>query len=130
MTQRAKFDWTAYLKECGAQAAPVGAFRQSTELPDNKFKIGMKLEARDPRNSTAMCIATVVDVLGPRVALRLDGTDDRNDFWRMVDSCEIAPLGTTASINEEKNKQQPGLLLQPPFGKFAFDSYVGNVYEH
>lgn len=68
----------------------------------------MKLEAQDPRNTTSTCIATVVGLTGSRLRLRLDGSDNKNDFWRLVDSSEIQPIG-----NCEKN----GGMLQPPLGK-------------
>ncbi|KTF76932.1 hypothetical protein cypCar_00033292 [Cyprinus carpio] len=67
----------------------------------------MKLEARDPRNSTSTCIATVMGLMGARLRLRLDGSDSTNDFWRLVDSADIQPIGTC-----EKN----GDMLQPPLG--------------
>ncbi|XP_045440624.1 polycomb protein SCMH1 isoform X6 [Pipistrellus kuhlii] len=75
--------------------------------PSNEFKISMKLEAQDPRNTTSTCIATVVGLTGARLRLRLDGSDNKNDFWRLVDSTEIQPIG-----NCEKN----GGMLQPPLG--------------
>lgn len=67
----------------------------------------MKLEAVDPRNVNSICIATVVGVLGSRLRLRLDGSDNKNDFWRLVDSSEIKPVGDC-----ELNKG----MLQPPLG--------------
>ena len=67
----------------------------------------MKLEAIDPRNTTSTCIATVIASLGPRLRLRLDGSDNSNDFWRLVDASEISPIGQC-----EKN----GGMLQPPLG--------------
>lgn len=70
----------------------------------------MKLEAQDPRNTTSTCIATVVGLTGSRLRLRLDGSDNKNDFWRLVDSSEIQPIG-----NCEKN----GGMLQPPLGGLA-----------
>ncbi|XP_028598600.2 polycomb protein SCMH1 isoform X4 [Podarcis muralis] len=80
---------------------------QSYTPPSNEFKISMKLEAQDPRNTTSTCIATVVGLTGARLRLRLDGSDNKNDFWRLVDSAEIQPIG-----NCEKN----GGMLQPPLG--------------
>lgn len=80
---------------------------QSRIPPSNDFKAGMKLEARDPRNSTSTCIATVMGMMGVRLRLRLDGSDNTNDFWRLVDSSDIQPIGTC-----EKN----GDMLQPPLG--------------
>lgn len=70
----------------------------------------MKLEAHDPRNSTSVCIATVMGLTGVRLRLRLDGSDNSNDFWRLVDSSDIQPIGTC-----EKN----GDMLQPPLGERA-----------
>ena len=67
----------------------------------------MKLEAVDPRNVNSICIATVVGVLGSRLRLRLDGSDNKNDFWRLVDSSEIKAVGHC-----ERN----GGMLQPPLG--------------
>uniref|UniRef100_G3UD01 Scm polycomb group protein homolog 1 n=1 Tax=Loxodonta africana TaxID=9785 RepID=G3UD01_LOXAF len=75
--------------------------------PSNEFKISMKLEAQDPRNTTSICIATVVGLTDARLRLCLDGSDNKNDFWRLVDSAEIQPIG-----NCEKN----GGMLQPPLG--------------
>ncbi|ALC47933.1 Scm [Drosophila busckii] len=101
------FDWDAYLEETGSEAAPAECFKQALNPPTNDFKIGMKLEALDPRNVTSTCIATVVGVLGSRLRLRLDGSDSQNDFWRLVDSTEIHAIGHC-----EKN----GGMLQPPLG--------------
>lgn len=101
------FNWDEYLKENGGIPAPAECFKQAKSPPANDFKIGMKLEALDPRNVTSTCIATVVGVLGSRLRLRLDGSDNKNDFWRLVDSNEIHPVGTCESKGE---------MLQPPLG--------------
>ncbi|NXG04365.1 SCMH1 protein, partial [Sakesphorus luctuosus] len=101
------FTWEKYLKETCAIPAPAHCFKQSYTPPANEFKISMKLEAQDPRNTTSTCIATVVGLTGARLRLRLDGSDNKNDFWRLVDSDEIQPIG-----NCEKN----GGMLQPPLG--------------
>lgn len=68
----------------------------------------MKLEARDPRNFASVCVASVIATTGARLRLRLDGSDNKNDFWRLVDSSDIQPVGTC---------EQEGDLLQPPLGK-------------
>uniref|UniRef100_A0A452HFB8 Uncharacterized protein n=1 Tax=Gopherus agassizii TaxID=38772 RepID=A0A452HFB8_9SAUR len=75
--------------------------------PSNDFKVGMKLEAHDPRNVTSVCIATVIGITGARLRLRLDGSDNKNDFWRLVDSSDIQPIGTC---------EKKGGMLQPPLG--------------
>lgn len=87
------------------------ATNQSLTPPANEFKAGMKLEAQDPRNTTSTCIATVVGLTGSRLRLRLDGSDNKNDFWRLVDSSEIQPIGSC---------EKSGGMLQPPLGKKVF----------
>ncbi|XP_008578042.1 PREDICTED: sex comb on midleg-like protein 2 [Galeopterus variegatus] len=101
------FHWDKYLEETGSLSAPSECFRQSEIPPANDFKVGMKLEAHDPRNVTSVCIATVIGITGARLRLRLDGSDNRNDFWRLVDSPDIQPVGTC---------EKEGDLLQPPLG--------------
>ncbi|KAF4797889.1 Sex comb on midleg-like protein 2 [Turdus rufiventris] len=126
-----QFNWDDYLKETESVAAPLHCFRQTGKCtlpavesppdlvgqaqgdigvlipPTNDFKVGMKLEARDPRNVTSVCIATVIGITGARLRLRLDGSDNRNDFWRLVDSSDIQPIGTC---------EKKGGMLQPPLG--------------
>ncbi|XP_028937023.1 polycomb protein SCMH1 isoform X1 [Ornithorhynchus anatinus] len=101
------FTWDQYLRETCAVPAPSHCFKQAFAPPSNEFQISMKLEAQDPRNTTSTCIASVVGLTGARLRLRLDGSDNKNDFWRLVDSAEIQPIG-----NCEKN----GGMLQPPLG--------------
>ncbi|XP_057697318.1 sex comb on midleg-like protein 2 [Corythoichthys intestinalis] len=101
------FTWEEYLKETSSLPAPPSCFRQARVPPSNDFKVGMKLEAHDPRNATSVCIATVMGLTGARLRLRLDGSDNSNDFWRLVDSSDVQPIGTC-----EKN----GDMLQPPLG--------------
>ncbi|KAF0887382.1 SCML2 protein, partial [Crocuta crocuta] len=48
-----------------------------------------------------------VGITGARLRLRLDGSDNRNDFWRLVDSPDIQPVGKC---------EKEGDLLQPPLG--------------
>ncbi|CAN9507185.1 unnamed protein product [Ophioblennius macclurei] len=101
------FSWEDYLRETSSTAASPTCFKQSRIPPSNDFKAGMKLEARDPRNSNSVCIATVMGMMGTRLRLRLDGSDNTNDFWRLIDSSDIQPIGTC-----ERN----GDMLQPPLG--------------
>ncbi|XP_043106225.1 polycomb protein SCMH1-like [Puntigrus tetrazona] len=101
------FSWEEYLKETSSDPAPPGCFRQSRVPPGNDFGVGMKVEACDPRNSTSMCIASVMGLMGVRLRLRLDGSDSTNDFWRLVDSSDIQPIGTC---------EKSGDMLQPPLG--------------
>ncbi|XP_031638342.1 polycomb protein Scm [Contarinia nasturtii] len=102
------FNWDEYLKETNSEAAPPECFKQALDPPQNEFKIGMKLEALDPRCVTSTCIGTVINVLGSRLRIRLDGSDNQNDFWRLVDnSNEIHAIG---------HCERSGGQLQPPLG--------------
>jgi len=101
------FSWEDYLSETNSSAAPHTCFKQHPTPPPNDFRAGIKLEAQDPRNLTSTCIATVVATIGPRLRLRLDGSDNKNDFWRLVDSSDIHAIGYC-----ESNKG----MLQPPLG--------------
>lgn len=100
------FSWKDYLAHLGAKAAPAHCFKQNPDPPRNDFEIDAKLEALDPR-SQSECIATVVGKHGSRVRLRLDGSDSKNDFWKVVDSSNLHEIGHC-----EKN----GGMLQPPVG--------------
>lgn len=101
------FSWSEYLVENNATAALASCFCQAAEPPANEFEVNHKLETIDPRNTTSTCLGTIIELSGPRIRLRLIGTDDRNDFWLMVDSDLIHPYGY-ASKNNRK--------LQPPLG--------------
>jgi len=100
------FTWGDYLKETGSDGAPSSYFMQAIDPPSNDFELESKLEATDPR-SQSNCIATVKGKMGPRLKLRLDGSDSNNDFWRLVDSEDLHPIGYTV---------EQGQMLQPPVG--------------
>ncbi|XP_059166365.1 polycomb protein SCMH1-like [Physella acuta] len=107
LQEKQGFSWDQYLKDIDAKAAPATCFKQASTPPSNEFHKSMKLEANDPRNNTSSCIATVIDMQGPRLRLRLDGSDDKNDFWRLVDSGDLHPVGFCEQHNG---------MLQPPLG--------------
>lgn len=90
-SQPPPFDWPAYLAKTQSRAAPQSCFAQWPDPPKNEFRAGYKCETIDPRNTSSRCIATVIECQGSRVRLRLDGTDDRNDFWLMCDSELLYP---------------------------------------
>ena len=104
--------WASVPRKC--QCDPLFC-SQPHSPPPNEFKIGMKLEASDPRNLTSTCIATVVGMLGPRLRLRLDGSDNKNDFWRLVESGDLHPIG---------HCEKDGGLLQPPLGRSVWHGHV------
>ncbi|CAF3710875.1 unnamed protein product [Rotaria socialis] len=100
-------DWNSYLIETNSEAASASNFRQALNPPVNEFSVGEKLESIDPRNQDSWCIGTIIEKDGPRLRIRLDGTDDRNDFWRLVDSADIRCYGATTQL---------GGQIVPPLG--------------
>ena len=64
------------------------------------------MELEDPKRDSCYCIATVVNVIGPRIRLRLDGCSSSNDVWKLCDSREIHPIGwcKDKGFNLEKPK--------------------------
>ena len=92
--------------ETRSQPAPASCFKQALEQPKNEFQIDEKLEAVDPR-SQSTCVATVIGTLGPRIRLRLDGSDSKSDFWKLVDSEELSEYG---------HCEKTGGMLYPPMG--------------
>lgn len=86
---------------------------QSHELLVNDFQIGMKLEARDPKNNSSWCLATVIGIEGLRVKLRFDGGGNTNDFYELIDSDSIRPYGS-----------KPDEVLRPPI------SFEGNLMSY
>jgi phage tail tube protein FII len=104
-----EFNWELYLKKTNSSAAVDACFCQNAVPPVNEFKKGHKLETYDPRNTSSTCIASVIETHGPRLRLRLDGTDDRNDFWLMCDSDQLHAYGYSARL-------QPPRKIQPPLG--------------
>ncbi|XP_018370885.1 PREDICTED: polycomb protein Sfmbt-like isoform X1 [Trachymyrmex cornetzi] len=92
-----------------------------------KFKEGMKIEAIDPLNLSAICAATVMQVLEKDyIMIRIDSYDaDANGAdWFCYHSCSpcIFPIGFCA---------QHGLPLTPPKGydptTFTWDAYLAET---
>nr|XP_027205001.1 polycomb protein Scm-like [Dermatophagoides pteronyssinus] len=90
-------DWDDYLKVCPGRPAPAQYFNHHLDPPDNEFKINQKLEVSSPDSHDFVHLATVVGYMGPRLQLRLDGCDNANDFFELVDSEAISPIGTYKS---------------------------------
>uniref|UniRef100_A0A1B6E440 SAM domain-containing protein n=1 Tax=Clastoptera arizonana TaxID=38151 RepID=A0A1B6E440_9HEMI len=88
------FSWMSYLKQCRAQPAPKSLFAKSTSavLP-NQFRVGMKLEAVDRKNSSLICVASVADLIDNRLLIHFDSWGDVYDYWTDPSSPYIHPVG-------------------------------------
>uniref|UniRef100_A0A182K3H6 SAM domain-containing protein n=1 Tax=Anopheles christyi TaxID=43041 RepID=A0A182K3H6_9DIPT len=119
-SEETEFIWQRYLKQVKAEPAPVHLFGPKAfpsmhpkERNENRFQIGMKLEAIDPENSSLFCVCTVVEVRGYRNKLHFDGYPSEYDFWVNADSIDIFPPGWCQETNR---------ALQPPA------SYIGKPF--
>lgn len=63
---------------------------QRTNL--NPFKIGLKLEADDKRDTQKICVATIEDVIDMRVLVSFDGFDKSSNYWADITSPYIHPV--------------------------------------
>ena len=62
-SEETEFQWQLYLKQVMADPAPVHLFGPKAFPPtENRFRVGMKLEAIDPENCSLFCVCTVVEV--------------------------------------------------------------------
>ena len=96
--------------------------QEPTPPKENLFKVGMKLEALDPKNPLLICVATVAGVDGDKIRVDFDGYLG-SDYWCRYDSRDIFPVGWC---------YLSGHPLQPP-GKqtfafpFAASTYISSV---
>lgn len=86
------FSWSAYLnsKSIPAPSDLFMNFRQQQTY--NPFKVGMKLEAIDPKNPQLFCVCSVEERLGHRIKLHFDGFSSAYDFWVDAGSKNIFPI--------------------------------------
>ena len=70
--------------------------------------MGHKLEVTDPADPKVAYIATVDQVHGYRIRLRLDGCDSSCDIWRQAYSPDIHPVGYSDTSDQK---------IQLPMGK-------------
>lgn len=96
--------------------------QEPTPPKENLFKVGMKLEALDPKNPLLICVATVAGVDGDKIRVDFDGYLG-SDYWCRYDSRDIFPVGWC---------YLSGHPLQPP-GKrtfafpFAASNYISSI---
>ncbi|KAK6989534.1 lethal(3)malignant brain tumor-like protein 1 [Biomphalaria glabrata] len=111
-----EFNWTNYLKQIRAVAAPKSLFvNQPLSVTPSAFRAGMKLEAVDKKNSSLICVATVTDTIGDRILIHFDGWEDLYDYWCDITSPSIHPVGWCKSNGHS-------LSAPPEYGdKLDFD---------
>lgn len=93
------YEWESYLKHHNPPVAGPECFNQNTDPPVNEFQLKQKLEINSPDSFDFVHLATVVNYIGPRLQLRLDGCDASNDIFELVDSDAINPVNTHKTKN-------------------------------
>lgn len=129
---QANFQWSAYLSQTGARAAPKGLFtkqnatggggqqQQQQPVASPSFQVGMKLEAKDRQYPTLTCVSTITAVQGKKVLIHFDGWNNSYDYWCESSSTDIHPVGWC---------QKHGRALNSPkdySGDFTWDRYLSS----
>ncbi|XP_014240465.1 lethal(3)malignant brain tumor-like protein 3 [Cimex lectularius] len=115
------FNWQVYHKNKGTKPVPYWCFPtfKLNNMTHNLFKVGMKLEAVDKKNTFLVCVASVAGVIESRILIHFDSWSDVYDYWVNISSPYIHPVGWCKENNHE---------LTPPNGykhtQFSWDMYL------
>ncbi|RUS71045.1 hypothetical protein EGW08_021191, partial [Elysia chlorotica] len=99
-------------------------------VPVAKFKVGMRLEARDKLNPHLICVATIqeVDFEKDEVLIHFDGWTKKYDYRTKFSDPDLHPLGYMAERGEQLGKtSRQNSALQQPYGyrkKFDWLTYL------
>ncbi|KAK9504696.1 hypothetical protein O3M35_010966 [Rhynocoris fuscipes] len=118
---RETFNWLSYNSIWMATSAPTSCFPNyaTSSTSPNLFRVGMKLEAVDRKNTFLVCVATVAGVIENRILVHFDSWGDVYDYWVDTSSPYIRPVGWCKENNHE---------LTPPNGikasEFSWPEYL------
>lgn len=113
------FIWKNYLELTKTRPAPDSNFKHLINVPSHKnpFKIGMKLEADDLKNSGRITVATVEDVLDNRILVSFDGYSKEYCYWTDISAPYIHPVNW--------HKQCGFSIIAPPnVNNFSWHEYL------
>lgn len=117
-----EFNWNHYLQISKAQAAPKHLFscKNLQTVTPHGFRVGMKLEAVDRKDTSLVCVASVTDVMDNRFLIHFDGWDDIYDYWADPTSPYIHPVNwckdTGSVIIPPNNYEDPD--------RFTWEKYL------
>ena len=119
------FCWSSYLSITKSEPASELLFSRFSNIKSESstqgWKVGSKLEAADPDKPEMIHVATVTNIIEDRVLVHFDGWPLNFDFWNVVDSPYLNPLGWCAANNR---------VLTPPLGSqisssdFSWPAYL------
>lgn len=111
------FNWELYTQMTATIQAPVENFKHLQMVNKNPFKIGMKLEADDLKNSGRITVATVEDVLDNRILVSFDGYSKEFCYWTDISAPYIHPVNW--------HKQCGFSIISPPhIDNFSWNEYL------
>ncbi|XP_023229945.1 lethal(3)malignant brain tumor-like protein 3 isoform X1 [Centruroides sculpturatus] len=120
-----EFNWNHYLQISKAQAAPKHLFacKNLQTVTPHGFRVGMKLEAVDRKDTSLVCVASVTDVMDNRFLIHFDGWDDIYDYWADPTSPYIHPVNWC---------KETGNVLIPPNNyrdpdRFTWEKYLSET---
>lgn len=116
---RHDFNWTNYIAKTKTIGAPAANFKHLKDAKSHKnpFKIGMKLEADDLKNSGRITAATVLDVLDNRILVSFDGFSNEYCYWTDISAPYIHPVNW--------HKQCGFSIISPPtITNFSWNEYL------
>ena len=76
----------------------------------------MRVEAKDRKNPSLICVATIVEVRNRRLLVHFDGWSDKYNYWCSPDTTDIHPPMWCG-----KN----GKKVEPPYGTYCL--FVGEL---
>ncbi|XP_028513995.1 scm-like with four MBT domains protein 2 isoform X2 [Exaiptasia diaphana] len=111
-----EFIWEDYIKSKKTSAAPESLFCQVSP-PSSDFEVGLKLEAVDQTNPQTISVATVTQIIGGTLWVRLDGYQS-NAVEQIydVESYNLFPVGWSSNhghpllgpkLKSPKNEVEP-----------------------
>lgn len=118
-TCKLKFNWTNYIGMTKTIAAPESNFKHLKDLNSHKnpFKIGMKLEADDLKNSGRITVATVDDVLDNRILVSFDGYSKEFCYWTDISAPYIHPVNWHEQCGFS-------IIAPPDINNFSWNEYL------
>uniref|UniRef100_A0A8D8QCX2 Lethal(3)malignant brain tumor-like protein 4 n=1 Tax=Cacopsylla melanoneura TaxID=428564 RepID=A0A8D8QCX2_9HEMI len=120
------WSWKQYLQTGPGRLgrpAPFRAFRYEPSKPWlNSFRVGHKMEAKDPVVESRICVATCVAVKGPRIRVHFDAFPDSYDFWVNCNCPDLYPCGWNVQFH--RRILAPSALAQLGMKTFSWGKYL------
>ena len=71
----------------------------------------MRIEAKDRKNPSLICVATITDIRNRRMLIHFDGWSDDYNYWCTPDTTDIHPPMWCSKNGRKLEPPKGGLLL-------------------